>query len=42
LTRVLWNFDAEIMPECRNWNDQKIFTLWDKGPLNMKLSPVKR
>ncbi|KAH7309150.1 cytochrome P450 [Stachybotrys elegans] len=42
LTRVLWNFDAELMPECRNWKDQKIFTLWDKGPLNVKLAAVKR
>lgn len=28
MTRLLWNFDLEIMPECKNWNEQDIFSFW--------------
>lgn len=42
LARLLWNFDLELMPESRNWKDQKIYTLWEKGALNVKLTPVAR
>lgn len=42
LARLLWNFDLELMPESRNWNDQKIYTLWEKGAMDVKLTPVSR
>jgi cytochrome P450 len=42
LARLIWNFDLELMPESRTWNDQKVFTLWQKGEINVKLSPVSR
>jgi hypothetical protein len=42
LARVIWNYDLELMPESRTWNDQKVFTLWQKGEINVKLSPVSR
>jgi hypothetical protein len=42
LARLLWNFDLELMPESRNWSDQKTYILWDKGAINVKLSPVLR
>ncbi|KAK3301698.1 cytochrome P450 [Chaetomium strumarium] len=42
LARVLWNFDLELMNESWNWNDQKIYLLWEKGPLMVKLTPVSR
>ncbi|KAK4176312.1 putative isotrichodermin C-15 hydroxylase [Triangularia setosa] len=42
LARLLWNFDLELMPESEDWNDQKIYVLWEKGAINVKLSPVKR
>ncbi|KAH6632811.1 cytochrome P450 [Chaetomium tenue] len=42
LARLLWNFDLELMPESRNWSAQKIFTLWEKGGINVKLFPVLR
>jgi hypothetical protein len=38
IVRILWNFDLEICPESRNWNDQKVFMLWEKPPLNVILS----
>ncbi|KAK4205300.1 putative isotrichodermin C-15 hydroxylase [Triangularia verruculosa] len=42
LARLMWNFDLELMPESENWNDQKIYTLWEKGAINVKLTPVVR
>ncbi|KAM0348463.1 hypothetical protein HYE67_000123 [Fusarium culmorum] len=42
LTRLLWKFDAELMPESREWKDQKIFFLWEKGSLYVKLTEVIR
>ena len=42
LARLLWNFDLELMPESRTWNDQKIYVLWEKGAINVKLFPVLR
>lgn len=42
LARLLWNFDLELMPESRGWRQQKIFTLWEKGAMNVKLTPVVR
>ncbi|OAA59705.1 Cytochrome P450 [Niveomyces insectorum RCEF 264] len=42
LARLLYNFDLEIMPDSRNWSQQKIYTLWEKGPLNVKLTPVRK
>lgn len=41
LARLLWKFDLEMMPESRNWADQKIWTLWNKGKLQVKLTQVQ-
>lgn len=38
LARMLWNFDMELAPESDGWEKQKVYTLWDKGPLMVKLS----
>ncbi|KXJ87451.1 cytochrome P450 [Microdochium bolleyi] len=42
LTRLLYNFDLELQPQSRNWNDQRTFTLWEKGELMVKVMPAKR
>lgn len=42
LAHVLWNFDMELSAESENWADQKIFSLWEKGPLYVKLTLVVR
>ncbi|OBR08871.1 Cytochrome P450 ClCP1 [Colletotrichum higginsianum IMI 349063] len=43
LARLIWNFDMELAAESRNWAEkQKIFILWDKGPLRVRLTPVIR
>ncbi|GKU05128.1 unnamed protein product [Fusarium langsethiae] len=42
LTRLLWKFDVEIMPESREWREQNIYLLWEKGSLQVKLTEVVR
>jgi hypothetical protein len=42
ITKVLFNFDLELMPESRNWiANQKIYLLWEKLPLLVKLKDVR-
>lgn len=39
LARMLWRFDLELMPECRDWMEgQKIYGFWVKPPLWCRLS----
>ncbi|KAH7306093.1 cytochrome P450 [Rhexocercosporidium sp. MPI-PUGE-AT-0058] len=43
LARVLWNFDLELDEESRSWTDNmKMFMLWEKPKLFVKLTPVIR
>ncbi|KAL8694627.1 MAG: hypothetical protein Q9218_000722 [Villophora microphyllina] len=37
LARVLWHFDLELCEESRDWAKQKVFALWDKPALNVRL-----
>lgn len=40
LAAVLWNFDLKLADDSKNWiGDQKIYGLWEKGPLNVHLTP---
>lgn len=41
ISRLVWHFDLE---DCTpgNWRDQKVFMVWDKPPLMVKLKPVDR
>ena len=38
MARVLWHFDLELCDESRNWARQKVYILWDKPALNVRLS----
>ncbi|OHE93749.1 cytochrome P450 [Colletotrichum orchidophilum] len=41
LARLLWNFDLVLAEDSRAWMEtQKIYTLWEKGPLNVYLKPA--
>lgn len=43
MAKVLFNFDLELMPESKDWMEgQKVFTLWEKPSLMVKLHPVQR
>lgn len=42
LTKVLFNFDLELVDKDVDWMaGQKVFTLWEKPSLMVKLTPVK-
>ncbi|PVH96874.1 cytochrome P450, partial [Periconia macrospinosa] len=40
--RLLWNFDIELEPGFENWAKQKVYILWEKPDLGVKLTPVVR
>lgn len=43
LARLLWSFDLVLADDSRDWMErQKIYTLWEKGSLNVYLKPVVR
>ncbi|KAL6835594.1 cytochrome P450 [Trichoderma sp. SZMC 28015] len=42
LARILFNFDLKLVNEEKDWMDQCTFILWEKGPLNIYLTPVKK
>ena len=43
LAKVLWNFDLELAPGSDGWVErQKVYGLWEKGPLMVKVRPVVR
>jgi Cytochrome P450 len=38
LARVLYDFDLELAEESKDWHKQKVYTLWEKGPLLVKVT----
>lgn len=38
LAKLLYTFDIQLCKESEEWNDQKTFLMWDKGPLYCQLS----
>ena len=38
MAQMLWNFDMELCEDSEGWNDQRIFILWDKPELHVRLS----
>ncbi|MCJ1432335.1 hypothetical protein MMC27_001691 [Xylographa pallens] len=38
MARMLWNFEMELCGDSEGWNDQRIFILWDKPALHVRLS----
>jgi hypothetical protein len=39
MARILYNFDLEKADDL-HWEDQTMFIVWQKGPLNVRLTPV--
>ncbi|KAK3321913.1 cytochrome P450 [Apodospora peruviana] len=37
LAKVLWNFDLSLCQESENWQIQKCYMLWEKGPLLVEM-----
>ena len=43
LAKVIFNFDLELVDKERDWmREQKVFALWEKPALEVRLHPVKR
>jgi hypothetical protein len=42
ITKLLWNFDFELDEKSMNWSEQRVFALWEKGPLLVRLKEVRR
>ncbi|OGM45572.1 cytochrome P450 monooxygenase [Aspergillus bombycis] len=41
LALVLWNFDLELCPASKNWDNQRVYNLWEKPELKVKILPRK-
>ncbi len=39
VARMVWEFEMELADKGENWVDQRMYGLWDKKPLMVKLSP---
>jgi hypothetical protein len=42
MARLIWHFDMELQPDSLNWDQQKVYVLWDKPPLNVRLTARER
>ena len=41
LARVIFNFDLKLAEDSKGWAEkQKIFNMWQRGPLNIYLTPA--
>lgn len=40
--KMVWHFDMELQDDSLDWMDQNVWTLWDRKPLNVRLTPVVR
>ncbi|KAG9245103.1 cytochrome P450 CYP4/CYP19/CYP26 subfamily, partial [Calycina marina] len=42
LTKILWHWDLEILPESERWKTLKNYMTLGKGPLMVEVFPVER
>lgn len=43
LAKILWHFDLELVHPEKEWmRDQRVFALWEKPSLDVRLKPVLR
>lgn len=43
LAKMMWHFDIELLPETDpNWVDQRVYIVWQKKPLIVKLTPRRK
>lgn len=41
LANLLWHFDMELVDKTQKWDEQKVFVLWDKPALMVRLTERK-
>jgi hypothetical protein len=37
LALLLWHFNLELDDESLNWDDQRVYRLWEKRPLMVRI-----
>jgi hypothetical protein len=43
LAKIIFNFDLQLADDSRDWfREQKVYFLWEKPALNIRLTPVAR
>jgi cytochrome P450 len=42
LSRLIWNFDIELLPETGHWLDQQASIIWHRRPLMVRLTKRER
>jgi len=43
LAKLLWAFDIELVQPEKDWmEEQRVFALWEKPPLSVRLTAVQR
>ena len=43
LAKVLWNFDLKLCEDSADWvSEQKIYIMWDKGPLYCQIMSSRK
>lgn len=42
IAKLVYNFDMELMEDSKDWNKQKVYLLYEKRPLNVKLTEVTK
>lgn len=43
LARMIWNFDMVLQEDSQTWaEDERMYGVWSKGSLNVRLLPVIR
>lgn len=41
MSKMIWNFDIELVNDDGNWPNQKIYVLYQKKPMKIRLNPRK-
>ena len=42
LARMIWNFDIRLAGQTKGWYERsKVYILWEKGPVEVYLTPKK-
>lgn len=42
LAALVLNFEFQLDERCERWNEQKVYMLWEKKPLLLRLKPIQR
>jgi hypothetical protein len=41
VAKLLWNFDMTLHEDCRDWDDQTSYIIWQKPSLMVELKAVR-